>query len=50
MDNLMTRQLHLILKEGEADFDREFELEINPDFLDQKGKNWLEEEIGRAHV
>lgn len=43
MDNLMTRQLHLILKEGEADFDREFELEINPGFLDQKGKNWLEE-------
>ena len=43
MDNLMTRQLHLILKEGEADFDREFELEINPDFLDEKGKKWLEE-------
>jgi hypothetical protein len=43
MDNLITRQLHLILKEAEMDFDREFELEINPSFLDSKAKNWMEE-------
>ena len=49
MDNLMTRQLLLILKEGGADFDREFELEVNPSFLDLKGKKWLQdcfEELG----
>ncbi|UZD23367.1 hypothetical protein PBT90_08200 [Algoriphagus halophytocola] len=43
MDNLMTRQLDLILREGEVDFEREFELVAKPDFLDQKGKNWLAE-------
>ncbi len=43
MDNLMTRQLHLILKENEAEFDRDFGLEINASFLDQKGENWLEQ-------
>lgn len=43
MDNLITRQLNLILKEGEAEFERDFDLEINSTFLDQKGKNWLEE-------
>lgn len=43
MDSLMTRQLQLILKEGEADFDRDFELVVNPSFLDQKGTNWLQE-------
>lgn len=37
----MTRQLHLILKEGEADFDCDFELIVNPNYLDQKGIEWL---------
>ncbi|MEP0713955.1 hypothetical protein [Algoriphagus sp.] len=43
MDNLMTRQLALILREGEVDFERDFELEIQPSYLDQKGRMWLEE-------
>lgn len=43
MDNLITRQLQSILKEGEIAFERDFELEINPKFLDQKGKGWLDE-------
>ncbi|WP_296700997.1 hypothetical protein [Algoriphagus sp.] len=43
MDNLITRQLQMILKEGEVEFERDFELEINSDFLDIKGKGWLAE-------
>ncbi|SIN76990.1 DUF7255 family protein [Algoriphagus halophilus] len=43
MDNLITRQLQGILKEGEVEFERDFELEVNPKFLDQKGKDWLDE-------
>jgi hypothetical protein len=43
MDNLITRQLQIILNEGEVEFERDFELEINSDFLDKKGRNWLEE-------
>lgn len=43
MDNLMTRQLDLILREGEVDFERDFELELEPKYLDQKGLNWLTE-------
>lgn len=43
MDNLITRQLQGILKEGEVEFERDFELEVNPKFLDQKGKEWLDE-------
>ncbi len=43
MDNLMTRQLDLILREGKVDFEPEFELEVNPSFLDAKGKTWLAE-------
>ncbi len=43
MDNLMTRQLDLILKEGEVEYEPEFDLEINPKFLDRKGKAWLAE-------
>lgn len=39
----MTRQLDLILKEGGADYDWQFELELNPKFLDSKGKIWLKE-------
>ena len=39
----MTRQLDLILREGEVDFERDFELELEPKYLDQKGQNWLEE-------
>lgn len=43
MDNLMTRQLDLILREGEVDFERDFELEIVSKYLDRKGQNWLAE-------
>lgn len=39
----MTRQLDLILKEGGADYDWQFDLELNPKFLDTKGKTWLKE-------
>lgn len=43
MDNLMTRQLDLILREGEVDYERDFELELEPKYLDQKGQSWLTE-------
>jgi hypothetical protein len=43
MDNLITRQLESILKEAELEFERDFELELYPKFLDAKGKTWLEE-------
>ncbi|MEB2779225.1 hypothetical protein U3A58_02380 [Algoriphagus sp. C2-6-M1] len=43
MDNLMTRQIDLILREGEVDFERDFELELVPNYLDKKGQNWFEE-------
>lgn len=43
MDHLMTRQLDLILKEGGADYDWQFELEVNSKFLESKGKHWLKE-------
>lgn len=43
MDNLITRQLQMILKEGEVEFERDFELEVNPNFLDKKGTDWLKE-------
>ena len=46
MDNLMTRQLDLILREGEVDFERDFELELEPKYLDQKGQDWLKEIYG----
>jgi len=39
----MTRQLDSILRGGEVDFERDFELETVPKYLDQKGKSWLEE-------
>lgn len=43
MDHLMTRQLDLILREGGAEYDWQVELELNPKFLDGKGKAWLKE-------
>lgn len=43
MEHLMTRQLDLILKEGGADYDFLTELEVNPKYLDEKGKGWLSE-------
>lgn len=43
MDNLITRQLDLILKEGEVEFERNFELPINSKFLDKKGEEWFQE-------
>lgn len=49
MNHLMTRQLDLILREGGADYDWQFELEVVPKFLDLKAKSWLNgtfEELG----
>ncbi|WPR77442.1 hypothetical protein [Algoriphagus sp. NG3] len=46
MDNLITRQLELILREGEVDFERDFELEVVPKYLDKKGHDWLSEIYG----
>jgi hypothetical protein len=49
MDQLMTRQLDLILREGGATYEWQVELEIMPNYLDDKGKNWLKtilEELG----
>ena len=43
MDNLMTRQLDLILREGKVAFERNFELELEPKYLDRKGQGWLSE-------
>lgn len=39
----MTRQLDLILKEGGAEYDWQIEQEVNPKFLDSKGKVWIKE-------
>lgn len=41
MDQLMTRQLDLILREGGASYDWQVELEVVPNYLDERGKNWL---------
>jgi hypothetical protein len=43
MDNLMTRQLDLILREGQVEYESNFDLEVNPSFLNQKGKAWLQQ-------
>ncbi len=43
MEHLMTRQLDLILKEGGVEYDWQINLEVNPEFLDLKGKMWLKE-------
>ena len=43
MDHLITRQLDLILRAGELEYEPNFDLEVNPSFLDQKGKAWLHE-------
>ncbi|MEN2283027.1 hypothetical protein AAGF08_12870 [Algoriphagus sp. SE2] len=43
MDNLITRQLQLILIEGEVEFERDFKIDVNPNFLDKKGIDWLKE-------
>ena len=45
MEHLMTRQLDRILKEGGAEYDWQTELDVNPKFLDLKGKAWLKETI-----
>jgi hypothetical protein len=42
MDHLMTRQLDRILREGGAEYEWQFELEVVPKFLDSKGKSWLQ--------
>lgn len=39
----MTRQLDQVLKEGGAEYDWQVEIEVNPKFLDSKGKVWLKE-------
>ncbi|MDF2157731.1 hypothetical protein [Algoriphagus sp. CAU 1675] len=43
MHNLLIRNLLDIIKEGEVFFEDDFQLEINPNFLDEKGKSWLKE-------
>ncbi|MBC6366111.1 hypothetical protein [Algoriphagus sp. AK58] len=43
MEHLMTRQLDLILREGGAEYDWQFDLEVVPNYLDEKGKSWLKE-------
>lgn len=43
MEHLITRQLDLILREGGADYDWQTELEVVPNYLDSKGKIWLQE-------
>lgn len=43
MEHLMTRQLDQVLKEGGAEYDWQVEIEVNPKFLDSKGKVWLKE-------
>lgn len=45
-ESLIIRQLEEILQEVEVDFDRDFNLEVNQDFLDQKSKDWLHESFG----
>ena len=45
----MTRQLDLILKEGGASYDWKTEVEVQPQYLDPRGKGWLAhglEELG----
>ena len=45
----MTRQLDLILKEGGASYDWKTEFEVQPQYLDARGKGWLAhglEELG----
>lgn len=42
----MTRQLDLILREGGAEYEWQFEMEVNSKFLDSKGKLWLKEIFG----
>lgn len=49
MEHLMTRQLDLILKEGGANYDWKTEFEVQPQYLDARGKGWLAhglEELG----
>jgi len=43
MSQLMTRQLDLILKEGGADYEWEVSIPVESNYLDKKGKTWLEE-------
>jgi hypothetical protein len=43
MEQLMTRQLDLILREGGATYDWQVELDLNPKFLDVKGRTWLQD-------
>ena len=45
----MTRQLDLILKEGGANYDWKTDFEVQPQYLDARGKGWLAhglEELG----
>ena len=49
MEHLMTRQLDLILKEGGASYDWKIDFEVQPQYLDARGKGWLAhglEELG----
>lgn len=49
MEHLMTRQLDLILNEGGASYDWKTDFEVQPQYLDARGKGWLAhslEELG----
>lgn len=45
MEHLMTRQLDLILKEGGASYDWKTDFEVQPQYLDARGKAWLSQSL-----
>lgn len=43
MRKILQENLLNIITESELDLEVDFELDVNPNFLDQKGRSWLEE-------
>ncbi|WP_268033648.1 DUF7255 family protein [Algoriphagus sp. PAP.12] len=43
MQHIFVENFLEILRNSDVDLKENFELEVNPKFLDQKGKNWLQE-------
>ncbi|WP_026954195.1 DUF7255 family protein [Algoriphagus vanfongensis] len=43
MRKILQENLLNIINESELDLEVDYELDVNPNFLDQKGRNWLEE-------
>lgn len=43
MRKILQENLLSIINESELDLEVDYELDVNPNFLDQKGRNWLEE-------